>query len=278
MAVTSVDPVSYTHLDVYKRQIHDLDAIGGIGATKLAMLNFLILTFLVIAIVRRHTRAEEETGRFELIGATPVARGAPLATAVLLAPVSYTHLDVYKRQGDSQLRTPAGRPHDTSPTIRSTNASPTAPKTHAPQARLLAESCTPTAAIPVKLRPTPMSAAPMSTEPVAGQPPAIEQPTTPRPVTTEVTSANSTAVASGAPRATGVAPISSKRPVSSSSRVCRRTIAMTRNVRMRKLSMASFVAPMPPIASRSWMWPYIATTAVLAFASALAARICSGEV
>ena len=67
--------------------IHDLDSVGGIGATKLAMLNFLILIFLVIAIVRRHTRAEEETGRFELVGATPVARRAPLVTAVLLAAV-----------------------------------------------------------------------------------------------------------------------------------------------------------------------------------------------
>lgn len=66
-------------------RIEDVDSIGGLGATKLAMLNFLILTFLVIAIVRRHTRAEEETGRFELIGATPVARRAPLVTAVGLA-------------------------------------------------------------------------------------------------------------------------------------------------------------------------------------------------
>lgn len=67
--------------------IHDVASVGGIAATKMAMLNFLILAFLVVAIVRRHTRAEEETGRFELLGATPVARTAPLATAVLLALV-----------------------------------------------------------------------------------------------------------------------------------------------------------------------------------------------
>lgn len=67
--------------------IHDVDSIGGIGSSKLAMLNFLVLTFLVVAIVRRHTRAEEEAGRTELLGAAPVGRRAPLATAVLLAVI-----------------------------------------------------------------------------------------------------------------------------------------------------------------------------------------------
>lgn len=88
MRAANADANASTAVVAMYGHIHDLDAIGGIGATKLAMLNFLILTFLVIAIVRRHTRAEEETGRFELIGATPVARGAPLATAVLLALVT----------------------------------------------------------------------------------------------------------------------------------------------------------------------------------------------
>ncbi len=62
-------------------------SVGGIAANKLAMINFFILAFLVIAIVRRHTRAEEESGRFELLGAAPVGRLAPLTAAVLLATV-----------------------------------------------------------------------------------------------------------------------------------------------------------------------------------------------
>ena len=65
--------------------IYHIDSVGGIGANKLAMLDFLVLSFLAIAIVRRHTRAEEESGRFELLGSTNVGRHAPLGAAVLLA-------------------------------------------------------------------------------------------------------------------------------------------------------------------------------------------------
>ena len=68
--------------------VYHLDSIGGVGANKLAMLDFLLLAFLVIAIVRRHTRAEEESGRVELLGATSVGRHAPLGAAVLLAIVT----------------------------------------------------------------------------------------------------------------------------------------------------------------------------------------------
>ena len=68
--------------------IYHLDSIGGIAANKLAMLDFLVLAFLVIAIVRRHTRAEEESGRFELLGSTSVGRDAPLGAAVVLAVVT----------------------------------------------------------------------------------------------------------------------------------------------------------------------------------------------
>ena len=87
MRVANADANASTAVVAMYGHIYDIDSVGGIGATKLAMLNFLILTFLVIAIIRRHTRAEEETGRFELIGATPVARRAPLVSAVLLALV-----------------------------------------------------------------------------------------------------------------------------------------------------------------------------------------------
>lgn len=65
--------------------IFDVNSVGGVGSTKMAMINFIILAFLVVALVRRHTRAEEETGRQELIGSAPVARQAPLVAAVILA-------------------------------------------------------------------------------------------------------------------------------------------------------------------------------------------------
>ena len=64
--------------------IYDTASLG-VAANKVAMLDFLTLAFLVIAIVRRHTRAEEESGRFELLGATPVGRLAPLGAAMVLA-------------------------------------------------------------------------------------------------------------------------------------------------------------------------------------------------
>ena len=58
----------------------DPDALAVVKAT---MFGAVLLAVFGYAVVRRHTRTEEEDGRFELVGA-----GA----------VSYTHLDVYKRQ------------------------------------------------------------------------------------------------------------------------------------------------------------------------------------
>ncbi|MBF0671944.1 MAG: polyketide antibiotic transporter [Salinibacterium sp.] len=53
-----------------------------------AVLAGLMNTFLVV----RHTRADEELGRGELIGATPVSRAAPLVATVLLAVAANTAL------------------------------------------------------------------------------------------------------------------------------------------------------------------------------------------
>ncbi len=64
--------------------IYDLASIGGIGAAKLQMLDLIAMAILAIAIIRRHTRQEEETGRFEMLGATVVGRWAPLGAAVIL--------------------------------------------------------------------------------------------------------------------------------------------------------------------------------------------------
>jgi ABC-2 type transport system permease protein len=58
---------------------------AGIGVVKTILMGSLFGAFLAFAIVRRHTRTEEEEGRFELIAAGVVGRRAPLASAVLLA-------------------------------------------------------------------------------------------------------------------------------------------------------------------------------------------------
>jgi ABC-2 type transport system permease protein len=57
----------------------------GIGVLKTVMMGSLFTAFLAFAIVRRHTRTEEEDGRFELVAGGVVGRRAPLAAAVLLA-------------------------------------------------------------------------------------------------------------------------------------------------------------------------------------------------
>ena len=63
----------------------DLSSVGGILAWRVggtvAVLSALIGLFTVI----RHTRAEEEAGRLELLGAGLVGRHAPLTAALLVA-------------------------------------------------------------------------------------------------------------------------------------------------------------------------------------------------
>ena len=51
--------------------------------TKLTVLYAVFVALLVLVLVRRHTRGEEEAGRAELLGATAVGRDALLAAAVL---------------------------------------------------------------------------------------------------------------------------------------------------------------------------------------------------
>ena len=72
----SAGSVSYTHLDVYKRQI-----VGYVLVSIMAMV--LPTTFTYV----------DDTG------ATVEATKAWVLNWDKVAPVSYTHLDVYKRQG-----------------------------------------------------------------------------------------------------------------------------------------------------------------------------------
>jgi ABC-2 type transport system permease protein len=58
---------------------------GAIASFKTVSLGAVFVALLAYAIVRRHTRTEEEAGRTELVGAAVVGRRAPLTAAVLLA-------------------------------------------------------------------------------------------------------------------------------------------------------------------------------------------------
>jgi ABC-2 type transport system permease protein len=58
---------------------------GAISMIKLSGLTAALVAVLMIVLVVRHTRAEEEAGRLELLGATVVGRYAPLTAALLVA-------------------------------------------------------------------------------------------------------------------------------------------------------------------------------------------------
>lgn len=64
-------------------QIFD-DSVGAVGIWK-ASLFYVLIAVAVILTVVRHTRADEESGRAELIDSTAVGRNASLTAAVLLA-------------------------------------------------------------------------------------------------------------------------------------------------------------------------------------------------
>ncbi|CCH77235.1 putative ABC transporter [Nostocoides japonicum T1-X7] len=57
----------------------------GVGIIKAILMGGLGTAFLAFAVVRRHTRTEEEEGRLELVAAGVVGRRAPMVAAVVLA-------------------------------------------------------------------------------------------------------------------------------------------------------------------------------------------------
>jgi len=61
------------------------DSVGALTAWRFGVWGALIAVLMTIFIVIRHTRADEEAGRLELIGSARVGRQAPLAAALLVA-------------------------------------------------------------------------------------------------------------------------------------------------------------------------------------------------
>lgn len=66
-------------------RIYDPTSIGALSMFKLTAMGAAITAVLMVFIVVRHTRAEEEAGRLELLGAAPVGRYAPLAAALTVS-------------------------------------------------------------------------------------------------------------------------------------------------------------------------------------------------
>jgi len=73
-ATVGTDPA----LDVLYGKPFDLTSIGGLTAWRMGVFGSLLLAVMSIVTVVRHTRAEEEAGRFEFVGAGAVGRHAPL--------------------------------------------------------------------------------------------------------------------------------------------------------------------------------------------------------
>jgi ABC-2 type transport system permease protein len=71
-------------LALYGR-VFDPTSLGAVSMFKLGAMGAALVALVAIFMVVRHTRAEEETGRLELIGATVVGRYAALTAALLMA-------------------------------------------------------------------------------------------------------------------------------------------------------------------------------------------------
>ena len=63
--------------------VYDPTSLGELAMFKLTALGAAMVSILMVVLVVRHTRAEEEAGRLELVGAGVVGRGAPLAAALV---------------------------------------------------------------------------------------------------------------------------------------------------------------------------------------------------
>lgn len=82
-------------------------SIEGLSIFKTLLLGSVFVGLLAFAIVRRHTRVEEEDGRLELVGAGAVGRQAPLTAAVLLAIATTVLVGALSAGGMAALGFPA---------------------------------------------------------------------------------------------------------------------------------------------------------------------------
>lgn len=67
-------------------RVYDPTSLGALTMVKAAGIGAIFVAIFAIITVVRHTRAEEETGRAELVGAAMVGRLAPLTSALIVTP------------------------------------------------------------------------------------------------------------------------------------------------------------------------------------------------
>ncbi len=74
-----------------------------LAVIKTVLLGAVALAILAYVIVRRHTRTEEEEGRFELLGSGSVGRWAPLTASVILSTATVVGISVLSTAGLASL-------------------------------------------------------------------------------------------------------------------------------------------------------------------------------
>ncbi len=84
------------------------DSVGGITAWRIGGLALALVGLMSILVVIRHTRADEESERAELVGAGAVGRHAPLAAALLAALAGNVALAATVAAGLIGIGLPAG--------------------------------------------------------------------------------------------------------------------------------------------------------------------------
>jgi ABC-2 type transport system permease protein len=80
--------------------ILDVHSLGELAMTKTTVTYAVLVMALPIALVRRHTRVEEESGRAELLGGLAVDPRAPLVSALVLGAVVSALVAVLATLGD----------------------------------------------------------------------------------------------------------------------------------------------------------------------------------
>jgi polyether ionophore transport system permease protein len=83
------------------------DSLGAVSLYKLIALGAAGVAVLTFLLTIRHTRAEEETGRLELIGAAVVGRYAPLTSALIVSMGTSVVLGVLSALGLMSAKLPA---------------------------------------------------------------------------------------------------------------------------------------------------------------------------
>lgn len=65
--------------------LYDTHTLGALTAWRILGFGGLLIGIMVVLLITRHTRAEEESGRLELLGSGAVGRNAPLSAALAIA-------------------------------------------------------------------------------------------------------------------------------------------------------------------------------------------------